>query len=63
MRFTALEKTAVKGYVVMGIVALALGMTCIYQQSCIQAAEFKASVAEELLEKSQDRLVNQEVAN
>lgn len=52
---------AEKAYVVMGVVALLLAGFAMYQQSELQAAEFRAHVAEELLEKSQDALVNQEV--
>jgi hypothetical protein len=58
-----LSKVAVKGYIVMSCIALAFGMFAIYQQSVIQAAEFRAHVAEELLQKSQDTIVNNEVAN
>lgn len=53
--------TAEKAYVVMGFVALMLAGFAMYQQSVLQATEFRAHVAEELLEKSQDALVNQEV--
>lgn len=53
--------TAEKAYVVMGFVALMLAGFAMYQQSELQAAEFRAHVAEELLDKSQDALVNQEV--
>jgi hypothetical protein len=60
---TELEKVAVKSHIVMSCIALAFGMFAIYQQSVIQAAEFRAHVAEELLQKSQDTIVNNEVAN
>lgn len=52
-----------KAYVVMAVIALLLGFYCMYQQSLVQAAEFKARVAEELLEKSQDAVVNSEVSH
>lgn len=49
--------------IVAGVIVMALCIGFVAMQSRIQAAEFRAHVAEELLEKSQDRLVNQEVAN
>ncbi|CAB4144970.1 hypothetical protein UFOVP657_4 [uncultured Caudovirales phage] len=49
--------------IVAGVIVMAVCIGFVAMQSRIQAAEFRAHVAEELLEKSQDRLVNQEVAN
>ena len=49
--------------IVAGVIVMALCIGFVAMQSRIQAAEFRAHIAEELLEKSQDRLVNQEVAN
>lgn len=49
--------------IVAGVIVMALCIGFVAMQSRIQAAEFRAHVAEELLEKSQDRLINQEVAN
>jgi len=46
---------------VMGVVALLLAGFAMYQQSELQATEFQLHVKEELLERSQDALVNQEV--
>ena len=46
----------------MALIALALGLVAVYQQSALQAAEFRAQVAEELLERSQDAIVNKEVS-
>jgi hypothetical protein len=43
------------------VMAVAIGFVAM--QSKIQAAEFRAHIAEELLEKSQDQIVNNEVAN
>ena len=60
---TELERVAVKSNIIGWTVALVLGLTLIYQQSKVQEAEFKSHVAQELLEKSQDAIVNQEVAN
>lgn len=48
---------------VMTLTVLAITITFVVMQGKIQAAEFRAHVAEELLEKSQDAIVNQEVAN
>ena len=42
--------------------ALVLLMLAVYQQSVIQRAYFKANVAEKLMERSQDALVNKEVS-
>ena len=42
--------------------ALVLLMIAVYQQSVIQRAYFKAHVAEELIERSQDAIVNKEVS-
>ena len=52
----------VSAYVVMALIALALGLVAVYQQSALQAAEFRAHVAEDLLERSQDAIVNKEVS-
>lgn len=52
-----------KAYIVMAIIALLIGFYAMYQQSLVQAAEFKARVAEELMEKSQDAVVNSEVSH
>lgn len=49
--------------IVIGMVVFGLCIGFVAMQSRIQAAEFRAHVAEELLEKSQDAIVNQEVAN
>ena len=49
--------------ITIGIVVFGLCIGFVAMQSRIQAAEFRAHVAEELLERSQDKLVNQEVAN
>lgn len=50
-----------KAYIVMAIIAVLIGFYAMYQQSLVQAAEFRARVAEELMEKSQDAVVNSEV--
>ncbi len=49
--------------IVAGVIVMALCIGFVAMQSRIQAAEFRAHIAEELLEKSQDAIVNQEVAN
>lgn len=49
--------------IILIVVVMGVGIGFVAMQSRIQAAEFRAHVAEELLEKSQDKLVNQEVAN
>jgi uncharacterized membrane-anchored protein YhcB (DUF1043 family) len=49
--------------IVIGMVVFGLCIGFVAMQSRIQAAEFRAHIAEELLEKSQDAIVNQEVAN
>ena len=49
--------------IVIGMVVFGLCIGFVAMQSRIQAAEFRAHVAEELLEKSQDAIVNKEVAN
>jgi hypothetical protein len=59
---TELEKVAVKSHIIGWTVALVLCMMLMYQQSKMQAVEFKAHVAQELLEKSQDQIVNNEVS-
>jgi hypothetical protein len=51
-----------RAYIVMALIALAVGLFAVYQQSALQAAEFRAHVAEELMERSQDALVNKEVS-
>lgn len=51
-----------KAYILMAIIALLIGFYAMYQQSLVQAAEFRARVAEELMEKSQDAVVNSEVS-
>jgi len=55
------EQTFVKSHLIGWTVALVLGFMLMYQQSKAQEAEFKAHVAQELLEKSQDSIVNSEV--
>ena len=49
--------------IILIVVVMGVGIGFVAMQSRIQAAEFRAHVAEELLEKSQDAIVNKEVAN
>ncbi len=49
--------------IVACVLVMAVAIGFVAMQSRIQAAEFRAHVAEELLEKSQDQIVNNEVAN
>jgi len=56
------EQMFVKSHIIGWTVALVLCFMLMYQQSKAQEAEFRAHVAQELLEKSQDAIVNAEVS-